>query len=112
MLTPAMSPDPSQVIEHGGRAKGLVTAETTQLVVLPQPAGASVTAAALLEAVARGSRDDHLAVDCLRSRLASGQLHIVSATCACDLIPQPTNPSGSGRDAACHLQQLGFLVHG
>ena len=43
-----------QVVRHGGQFEATVTAETTQLVVLPQSDGAAVTPAALLKAVARG----------------------------------------------------------
>ncbi len=72
--------------------------------MLPQPAGASVTAVALLEAIGRGCGDGALTPEHLRSRLTSGQLQMVSATCAADCVPQPARAVGRAR--LCHLQYL------
>ena len=75
----------AQVVRHGGyqQAEATVTAETTQLVVLPQPDGAAVTPAALLKAVARGECGAP-ALDHLRSRLLEQQLHLVTPKCGAD----------------------------
>ena len=72
-----------QVVRHGGQFEATVTAETTQLVVLPQSDGAAVTPAALLKAVARGEYGAP-ALGHLRSRLAGGQLHMVTPKCGSD----------------------------
>lgn len=68
--------------------------------VLPQPAGAPVAAAALLEAMAHDGGSGAAAPDNLRIRLAGGELQMLTSTCATDLIPLPPEPSGSGQSAA------------
>ena len=88
-----MTLDLTQVVQHGGRAEATVTAETTQLVLVPQPAGACVTSAALLEALARGGALGAPTLDHLRSRIVSGQLQILSPTCAADHNPLPSECS-------------------
>lgn len=98
-----LAPDPDQVVRHGGRAEATVTAETTQLVVLPQPAGAPVTADALLEAMGCGDEPGGPTPEHLSSRLASGQLQVVSATCAADRVPQPPKPWAERCSAACNI---------
>ena len=108
-MTPKHDTDPYQVVQHGGRAEAMVTAETTHLVVLLQPAGAPVTAAALLEAMCRSCGDDgaQASVAHLRSRLASGRLQMVSATCAAERVLQPPSRCGQGRGSAtCSLLTL------
>ena len=72
-----------QVIRHGGRVEAAVTAETTQLVVLPQLEAAAVAPDVLLKAVARGG-DGAAAVRHVHSRLEHGQLHLVTSKCAAD----------------------------
>ena len=50
--------------------------------VLSQPAGGSMTAATLLEAVACGGARGDPTLSRLRGRLASGELQTLTATCA------------------------------
>ncbi len=75
-----LAPDPAQVVQHGGRADAAIREETTQLVVLPQPAGAHVTAAALLEWANRGGGLGAPALANLRSCLANGTLQMLTPT--------------------------------